>query len=164
MTYGLVCSPIMFLAIVVTALGTHRHIKDLHSPEIQRKTPKVIFSELYETMTVSKNYIILFIAMIMMGVAGGIATNLTLYFYSFFWEFTPLNILTIGLSLFLAPLVGLVVSPLLANKFGKRHGAIILFATSLTVENGVIALRLLGLLPDFLHDIKLNGMGYSRGS
>ena len=64
MTYGLVCSPIMFLAIVVTALGTHRHIKDLHSPEIQRKTPKVIFSELYETMTVSKNYIILFIAMI----------------------------------------------------------------------------------------------------
>ena len=44
--------------------------------------------------------------MIMMGVAGGIATNLTLYFYSFFWEFTPLNILTIGLSLFLAPLVG----------------------------------------------------------
>ena len=66
MTYGLVCSPIMFLAIVVTALGTHRHIKDLHSPEIQRKTPKVIFSELYETMTVSKNYIILFIAMIMM--------------------------------------------------------------------------------------------------
>ena len=148
MTYGLVCSPIMLLAIVVTALGTHRHIKDLHSPEIQRKTPKVIFSELYETMTVSKNYIILFIAMIMMGVAGGIATNLTLYFYSFFWEFTPLNILTIGLSLFLAPLVGLVVSPLLANKFGKRNGAIILFATSLTVENGVIALRLLGLLPD----------------
>jgi Na+/melibiose symporter-like transporter len=148
MIYGLVCSPIMFLAIVVTALGTHRHIKDLHSPEIQRKTPKVIFSELYETMTVSKNYIILFIAMIMMGVAGGIATNLTLYFYSFFWEFTPLNILTIGLSLFLAPLVGLVVSPFLANKFGKRNGAIILFATSLTVENGVIALRLLGLLPD----------------
>ncbi len=44
--------------------------------------------------------------------------------------------------------MGLVVSPLLANKFGKRNGAIILFATSLTVENGVIALRLLGLLPD----------------
>ena len=97
-TYGLVCSPIMFIAIVVTATGTHRHIKDLHAPETERKTPRIIARELFETMTVSKNYIILFFAMIMMGVAGGIATNLTLYFYSFFWEFTPLNILTIGLS------------------------------------------------------------------
>ena len=39
MTYGLVCSPIMFLAIVVTALGTHRHIKDLHSPCLLYTSP-----------------------------------------------------------------------------------------------------------------------------
>ena len=74
-TYGLVCSPIMFIAIVVTAMGTHRHIKDLHAPEVERKSIKIIFRELIETMTVSRNYIILFIAMIMMGIAGGIGTN-----------------------------------------------------------------------------------------
>ena len=157
-TYGLVCSPIMFIAIVVTATGTHRHIKDLHAPEVERKTLKIILRELYETMTVSRNYIILFIAMIMMGIAGGIGTNLTLYYYSFFWEFTPLNILTIGLSLFLAPLVGIVVSPFLANKFGKKNGALVLFAVSLTVENGIIVLRLLGLLPENGSPIVLAGV------
>ena len=157
-TYGLVCSPIMFIAIVVTATGTHRHIKDLHAPEIERKTLGIILRELYETMTVSRNYIILFIAMIMMGVASGIATNLTLYYYSFFWEFTPLNILTIGLSLFLAPLVGIVVSPFLANRFGKKNGALVLFAISLTVENGIIVLRLLGLLPENGSPIVLAGV------
>ena len=157
-TYGLVCSPIMFIAIVVTAMGTHRHIKDLHAPEVERKSIKIIFRELYETMTVSRNYIILFIAMIMMGIAGGIGTNLTLYYYSFFWEFTPLNILTIGLSLFLAPLVGIFASPFLAGRFGKRNGAIILFAISLTVENGIIILRLLGLLPENGSPIVLAGV------
>ena len=94
----------------------------------------------------------------MMGVAGGIGTNLTLYYYSFFWEFSPLNILTIGLSLFLAPLVGLVVSPYLANKFGKKNGALLLFAVSLIVENGIIVLRLLGLLPENGSPIVLAGV------
>jgi GPH family glycoside/pentoside/hexuronide:cation symporter len=131
-TYGLVCSPIMFIAIIVTATGTHRHIKDLHAPEIERKTIGIIFKELYETMTVSRNYIILFI--------------------------TPLNILTIGLSLFLAPLVGIVVSPFLANRFGKKNGALVLFAISLTVENGIIVLRLLGLLPENGSPIVLAGV------
>ena len=96
--------------------------------------------------------------MIMMGVASGIATNLTLYYYSFFWEFTPLNILTIGLSLFLAPLVGIVVSPFLANRFGKKNGALVLFAISLTVENGIIVLRLLGFLPENGSPIVLAGV------
>ena len=105
-TYGLVCSPIMFIAIVVTAMGTHKHINDLHAPKVERKTLKTTLQELFETVTVSKNYIILFIAMIMMGVAGGIGTNLTLYYYSFFWEFSPLNILTKGKSLNYAPIYG----------------------------------------------------------
>ena len=94
----------------------------------------------------------------MMGVASGFATNLTLYYYSFFWEFTPLNILTIGLSLFLAPLVGIVVSPFLANRFGKKNGALVLFAISLTVENGIIVLRLLGFLPENGSPIVLAGV------
>ena len=61
-------------------------------------------------------------------------------------------------SLFLAPLVGIVVSPFLANRFGKKNGALVLFAISLTVENGIIVLRLLGLLPENGSPIVLAGV------
>ena len=147
-TYGLVCSIVMFVAIFVTAAGTHRHIKDLHIPKSESKTIKVVFSELYETMTVSKDYLVLFLAMVIMGIAAGITTNLTLYFYSYFWEFSPINILTIGLTLFLAPLAGLKLSPFLTERMGKRNSVVLLFAVALIVENVVIAARLFCTLPE----------------
>ncbi|MAK96495.1 MAG: hypothetical protein CL996_03250, partial [Euryarchaeota archaeon] len=53
---------------------------------------------------------------------------------------------------------GIVVSPFLANKFGKKNGALVLFAVSLTVENGIIVLRLLGLLPENGSPIVLAGV------
>ena len=62
------------------------------------------------------------------------------------------------MSLFLAPLVGIVVSPFLANRFGKKNGALVLFAISLTVENGIIVLRLLGFLPENGSPIVLAGV------
>jgi Na+/melibiose symporter-like transporter len=71
-------------------------------------------------MTVSKDYLVLFLAMVIMGIAAGITTNLTLYFYSYFWEFSPINILTIGLTLFLAPLAGLKLSPFLTESNGQK--------------------------------------------
>ena len=145
--YGLVCSLVMFIAIMVTALGTHKHIKDLHSPEIRKISFKRTLSELWETITISRDYLVLFLAMIITSIASGIATNLTLFFYSYFWEFSPLNILTIGLTLFLTPLVGLKVSPYLAAKFGKRTTILYLFMFAFVAENLIILLRILDLLP-----------------
>ena len=145
--YGLVCSLVMFVAIMVTALGTHKHIKDLHSPEIRKISLKRTLMELWETITISRDYLVLFLAMIITSIASGIATNLTLFFYSYFWEFTPLNILTIGLTLFFTPLVGLKVSPYLAAKFGKRTTILYLFMFAFVAENLIILLRILDLLP-----------------
>ena len=145
--YGLVCSLVMFVAIMVTALGTHKHIKDLHSPEIRKISLKRTLMELWETITISRDYLVLFLAMIITSIASGIATNLTLFFYSYFWEFTPLNILTIGLTLFFTPLVGLKVSPYLAARFGKRTTILYLFMFAFVAENLIILLRILDLLP-----------------
>ncbi len=145
--YGLVCSLVMFVAIMVTALGTHKHIKDLHSPEIRKISLKRTLMELWETITISRDYLVLFLAMIITSIASGIATNLTLFFYSYFWEFTPFNILTIGLTLFFTPLVGLKVSPYLAAKFGKRTTILYLFMFAFVAENLIILLRILDFLP-----------------
>ena len=146
--YGLVCSVIMFIAIMVTALGTHKHIKDLHTPKPRRISISNTLKELWETVTVSKDYLVLFLAMVITSIASGISTNLTLFLYSFFWEFTPLNILTIGLTLFLTPLIGLKASPLLASKWGKRKTVTYLFVTAFFAENIAILLKVLNFMPE----------------
>ena len=81
------------------------------------------------------------------GAASGIATNLTLFYYSFFWEFTPLNILTIGVTLFLTPFVGILISPYLAGRFGKRNTIICMFLFAFIAENIAIFLLIFDLMP-----------------
>ena len=57
--YGIGCSIVMAITIMVTSVGTH-HIPDLHVPKAtwtKRKTN--FFKGLWRTLTVSKNYRIL---------------------------------------------------------------------------------------------------------
>lgn len=148
--YGIGCSIVMAIAIMVTGVGTHRHIPDLHVPkaasdQAQRTN---FFKGLWRTLTVSKNYRILFVAMIVCWGASGLATNLTLFFYSFFWELKPINILTIGVSLFLAPLVSLKAAPMLAASIGKKRTALTFFTASMIIENLLLLLRVLDILPE----------------
>ena len=93
------------------------------------------------------NYRILFIAYIVCKAASGLFTNLTLFYYSYYWELEPSDILTIGLSLFLAPVLGLKLAPMCSGLFGKRNTAIGFFAASMVLENALILLRVLDLLP-----------------
>jgi Na+/melibiose symporter-like transporter len=137
----------MFIAIMVTALGTHRHIDDLFTPEPNKLSIRNTLSQLWETLTVSRDYLVLFLAGIITAVASGISTNLTLFYYSFFWEFTPLNILTIGLALFLTPFVGILISPYLAGKYGKRNTIIFMFLIAFVAENFAIFMKIFNLMP-----------------
>lgn len=146
-SYGLACGVVMFLAIMVTGLGTHRHIDDLFSPEPNKISVKNTLKQLWETLTVSRDYLVLFLAGIITAIASGIATNLTLFYYSFFWEFTPFNILTIGLTLFLTPFVGILISPFLAGRFGKRNTIICMFLFAFLAENIAIFLLIFDLMP-----------------
>ena len=146
-SYGLACGVVMFIAIMVTALGTHRHIDDLFTPEPNKLSLRNTLSQLWETLTVSRDYLVLFLAGIITAVASGISTNLTLFYYSFFWEFTPLNILTIGLALFLTPFVGILISPYLAGKYGKRNTIIFMFLIAFVAENFAIFMKIFNLMP-----------------
>ena len=79
--------------------------------------------------------------------ASGLFTNLTLFYYSYYWELEAIDILTIGMTLFMAPVLGLKLAPLCTQLFGKRNTAIGFFAASMVMENALILLRVLDLLP-----------------
>ena len=67
--YGIGCSIVMAIAILVTGVGTHKHIPHLHIPdegekESKRKQVKTVLKDIWLTLSVSRNYRILFIAYI----------------------------------------------------------------------------------------------------
>jgi Na+/melibiose symporter-like transporter len=106
-----------------------------------------ILKDIWMTLNVSRNYRILFVAYIVCKAASGLFTNLTLFYYSYFWEFEPIDILTIGMTLFIAPILGLKLAPMCTRLFGKRNTAIGFFAGAMVLENALIALRIFDLLP-----------------
>jgi len=150
--YGIVCSIVMALAILVTGIGTHKHIPNLHIPEqrpesVRGRQVKTVIKDIWLTLNISRNYRILFIAYIVCKAASGLFTNLTLFYYSYYWELEAIDILTIGMTLFMAPVLGLKLAPLCTHLFGKRNTAIGFFAASMVMENALILLRVLDLLP-----------------
>ena len=150
--YGIACGIVMVIAILVTGIGTHRHIPDLHMPEqakpdSKRSAVMDVLRDIWTTLNVSRNYRILFIAYIVCKAASGLFTNLTLFYYSYYWEFEPSDILTIGMTLFIAPVLGLKLAPMCTRLFGKRDTAIGFFALAMVLENALILLRVLDLLP-----------------
>ena len=150
--YGIACGIVMCLAILVTGVGTHRHIPDLHIPEqaklaSKRSAVMDVLLDIWITLNVSRNYRILFIAYIVCKAASGLFTNLTLFYYSYYWEFEPVDILTIGMTLFIAPVLGLKLAPMCTRLLGKRDTAISFFAGAMVLENALILLRVFDVLP-----------------
>lgn len=145
--FGLTAAGVIFAAIMISALGTHRHIPNLRKPPPQRKmTLKVVFSELFETLA-NRSLLSLFAAALFGAIATGVGAGLNYYIYSYFWEFTNQQISIVSLSIVVSAVLGLVISPIVSRRIGKKQGAIIVGMLAFTVAPLSVFLRLLDLMP-----------------
>lgn len=146
-TYGLVAAVIMVIAILSSAIGTHRHIPRLRQPpphdgfDLARTA-----GELKETLS-NRNFLVLFLSAIFTAMAAGISTSLNIYFYTYFWELTSGQIGLLNLPLFLSAAVALFVAPQLSIRIGKKYAGIGTAAAAFIGAPMPVALRLLGLMP-----------------
>jgi len=86
-TMGLVASVVIFVSIVVSAVGTHHRIPYLSTPPEQRKISlSRVYKELFETLA-NRSFMSLFLAALFGAIAAGLAAGLNYYFMTFFWEF-----------------------------------------------------------------------------
>ena len=60
--YGFVAAVLIFLGIIVTSIGTHKHIPDLIEPPQRKITLGAVFRELFETLLANRSYIFLFLS------------------------------------------------------------------------------------------------------
>ena len=146
-TYGLVGALIMTTAILVSALGTHRHIPNLKQPPARQNfNLKRTISELRATLS-SRSFLVLFFSALFTAMAAGISTSLNIYFNSYFWELTTEEMGLLNLPYFLSAAVALFVAPKVSLRIGKKYAALLIAGLAFSAAPLPIVLRLLDLFP-----------------
>ncbi len=148
-TYGIIASVLIFIAIMVTALGTHHRIPHLSKPSVRtvRLGPRRIFADMIATMR-NRSFIALFAATIFASVATGIAASLNFLILNYFWGFDEFQIFIIVSLVLVAALVGFLIAPAATRLYGKKKATIVLGIVAFAIQPLPVLLRLVGAMPE----------------
>ncbi len=145
--YGIIASVAIFVAIIVSSLGTHARIIHLRPAPAARKLSLArIFGEIFETLA-ERSFVALFIGALFGAVASGLAAGLSFYFLTYFWGFTEIERGLVLFGTFAAAAIGFVLAPIVTRTIGKKRGAMIVGLIAFIGAPLPIVLRLFDLLP-----------------
>ena len=144
--HGLFAAGMMLLAILVTSIGTHKQIPYLRSPPQERITFNRLAREMVGTLN-NRNFLMILAAGFFLYAGIGLGFATTLYFSTYFWEFSTAEIALFGISSLIAAILAFVIAPRLARRFEKKPVAMVLIPTGVAFGVGPIFLRLLGAFP-----------------
>lgn len=145
--YGMIASALILVTILVSAFGTHGHIRHLRAPPATRSLGlKAIFREIFDTLA-NRDFTALFLAAMFGAVAAGISASLSFYFSAYFWGLSSQQIGLVTMSVFASAAIGGGLAPPVTKRFGKQRGAVVIGLLAGLVLPLPIILRLLGLLP-----------------
>jgi Na+/melibiose symporter-like transporter len=146
-TYAIAGALVMMTAILVSALGTHRHIPQLRTPPKRQITLPQVFREMATTLA-HPSFLMLIVAGLFNSMAQGLVLSLTLYLGTYFWQLSSGQIALLAASNFLSAVLALAFAPPASKAFGKRDAARLMKTASLVLAVTPISLRLLGVFPE----------------
>lgn len=146
--YGWLAAGVMFSAIMISALGTHRAIPYLQKTESVPGGFSVwrLIREVFETLS-SKSFGALFIATLFANTASGVSGALTFYIYGYFWGFSSDQASLITASVFFSAIGAFLIAPRISKLLGKKRAALIVGFCAFTLAPLPVFLRLFGLMP-----------------
>jgi Na+/melibiose symporter-like transporter len=144
--YGLFAAGLMLFAILVSAVGTHRHIKFLRDPPHRKAKLGTLAREMVGTLT-HRSFLMILAASLFNAMAIGLGFSINLYFQTYFWEFPSDIIANFTFSSLLAAIFAFAAAPRFSEKFGKKRSAMVLILLSLALTIAPILLRLAGAFP-----------------
>jgi len=145
--YGVLVSILAPFAMLVSGLGTHRHIPNLTVPPLREsKSIKELFAEIFATLG-NRSFAALFIAATFGAVSTGLAAGLAFYFSTYFWRFTTLQNAYLTMGVFASAVLGFLAAPWATRTIGKKQAAVIIGLIAFLGSPLPIVLRLLGLMP-----------------
>lgn len=137
----------MVVAILVSALGTHREIPHLPKPPIERGTLRDSFRALGRTLN-NRAFVILMLAGVCAYANQGINYALSNYLYSYVWGITGDTFVLITLALFAGVLIAFFAAPRLGRRGSKPGIATVAVVLAVAIVTAPYWLRLAGLFPE----------------
>ncbi|MDO8409314.1 MAG: MFS transporter [Phenylobacterium sp.] len=145
--YGTTAALVMLVAILVSAMGTHRHIPELITPPKRKLTLAQVIKEMTGTLS-NRSFLVLIMAGLFNAMAGGLVLSLNLYFNTYFWELSAVEISLFAVANFISAALAFGLAAPLSLRMGKKNAAQLAKVLSFLVGAAPITLRLLGVFPD----------------
>lgn len=144
--YGLVSAGLMFVVILLSALGTHNRIPYLRAPPPRRTSILQGFRDMLNAMA-NRALVPMLMAGIFNAMAYGLSVALSLYFNTFLWGFTAQQVSFFIMTQFLSSALAIAIATPLSARLGKRNATILAKVFVPLVGLAPIVLRLLDLFP-----------------
>ncbi|HVM98788.1 MAG TPA: MFS transporter [Caulobacteraceae bacterium] len=144
--FGLMAAIVVFVAILVSAMATHRYIPYLRQPPRERQTLAQSAREIMATLS-NRSLLVVMVSGLVSGVAAGMAASLAAFMNFYFWGLTPQVAGYIGAFTAPAAVVGILLAPWVSRALDKKRTMLTVFFLSIFVGVVPVTLRLFGLLP-----------------
>jgi GPH family glycoside/pentoside/hexuronide:cation symporter len=146
LSYSICAALLIFTTILVSTRGTQDQIPYLRSAPTRKLTFRAMASEVAATLN-NRAFVVATLTGMFIAIAMGARNGLELYIGLFFWGMTQSQLALMTAVGVAGSLLGAAAAGPIAKRFGKKHGAIAMFAGGLTLGIAPIALRLMGLMP-----------------
>ncbi len=144
--YGIVAAAVMFLAILISAAGTHRFIPQFRQPPAERKSLLYYAREMAATLS-NRAFLILMLSGVFFYMAVGLVFALNFYVNTYFWMLTSSQLSVLSLATFISVLLAFLISPAISRRLGKKIGSVVMFMTGLVISMAPLGLRFLDVFP-----------------
>jgi Na+/melibiose symporter-like transporter len=134
------------VAILVSALATHRFIPYLHQP---RRVPGDS-GRLWRVMGAAlsnRNFVAIASSSLIFGIATGISGGLGFYFNTYAFQLGSDALFILGLSVIPAAVIGVVVAPIIGRVLDKKRACLSVFFVAIASTTVPLGGWLLGLMP-----------------
>ena len=145
--YALVAAAIMFGAIMISAIGTHRHIARFKAPPVRKISLGQLAKEMLGTLT-HGSFLVLMGAGLFNAMALGLALSLNLYFNTYFWQLSSGQIAALASANFISAALAFALAAPISTRLGKKNTAQLTKALAFFIGVAPITLRLLGVFPE----------------
>ena len=142
--YAMIGAAIMFISVVVSALGTHRQ---LARPVEGRVETAESLGQILATLRY-RPFMILMLAALFGNAHQGITFALTNYLYDFVWEFSSTAFLGYTAVLFASAIASFLVVVPIGRKLRKQHAAAVCVLVAIAFGSAPYWARLMGIAPE----------------
>lgn len=142
--FGWVAGGVILASILISSIGTHRHIPSLHKPPADGRSIGAILKEMLATWS-NKSFLMITAGGLFKSMALGISGSLGVYFNTYFWQFTSSQIAVLVLDALIGAFMAFRFTAPLCRRFGKKNVTVVLLVGGVAFSSFPMLLRVLGL-------------------